>query len=133
LRWFCAISVETKQGKFLRKKKKSDGSNKLGHGTRDKWYDGTLTDIANHMGKREEYDFFVSTLHGCVHSSAFAVQKPPISAQHVLHWASKIAMHVAKINAQYNKIHLNENYQQIMDELCKNLLQADINKSAGIG
>ena len=108
--------------KYLSKHRQKDGTIKYGPGTRNQWYDGNLPNIAEKIGKRSEYDFFLSSLHGCVHSSALAVHKgPPMSPEYVLAWASKIAAHVAQLNVKYNKIELNEFQQQILERFCKDL------------
>jgi hypothetical protein len=88
--------------------------------TRNTWYPGNLAALAHSIGKEVEYDFFVATLHGCVHSSAHAVQKgPPISPQNALHWASKFAACVARVNVQYNRFVLSDFQQELLQTLCK--------------
>lgn len=112
--------------KYLCKHHQSDDSSKSSTKTRNKWYKGTLPDIAAKMSKQVEYDFFVATLHGCVHSSAYAVSKgPPTSPENVLYWASKIATQVAQLNVKHNKIELNALQQQILELLCKDITKIE--------
>ena len=81
---------------------------------RDRWYPNNLRQIAGSQGK-VEYDTIVTTLQGCVHSSAMAVQQngPPILPEYITTWASSIAARVAKLNVDYNKVKLNDQDSQI--------------------
>jgi len=108
--------------KYLVEKRQSDGTVKRGPRTRNTWYSGDLSTIAQSLGKQAEYDTFVTVFNGCVHSSAFAVHAGPmVSPQHVLTLASKLAGRVARLNAQHNRLNLGDLYGPIMDALCKGL------------
>jgi hypothetical protein len=86
---------------------------------RDHWYPNNLRQITGSQGK-VEYDTIVTSLQGCVHSSAMAVEKgPPISPEYITAWASTIAARVAKLNVDYNKIKLNDQNSQILAQLSK--------------
>jgi hypothetical protein len=92
------------------------------NGTRDKWYEGDLRQLAQDAGKEAEYDTFVTQFSGCVHSSAFAVGRGPmVSPKYVVYLATTVAAQVAKLNVAYNKLELGEE-ESILDELCKGLL-----------
>ena len=97
--------------------------------TRNTWYSGSLFGIAKNLGKEAEYDTFIANFNGCVHSNALAVQDgPPMTAQHVLTFASNIAARVARLNVQHNHIDLGDVHSQIMDELCKDFFENDPEK-----
>jgi ribosomal protein S18 acetylase RimI-like enzyme len=86
---------------------------------RDHWYPSNLRQIASSQGK-VEYDIIVTSLQGCVHSSAMTVQNgPPISPEYITAWASSIAARVAKLNVDYNKIEPNDQDSQILAQLSK--------------
>ncbi len=105
-------------------KKQSGGTQKRGPRTRNKWYTGDLSTIAESLGKRAEYDTFVTVFNGCVHSSALAVlEGPPIQAQHVLTFASKIAARVARLNVQHNRIDVVDPHGPIMNKLCEDFFE----------
>jgi hypothetical protein len=75
--------------------------------TRDKWYAGSLRDIANTLGKESEYDTFVAAFNGCVHSSALSVLNGPVIGHgHVVDFASIFAIRVARLNVLHNKLEL---------------------------
>ena len=99
--------------------RKKNGNTKRGPKTRNQWYPGTLRDIAKGIKKEAEYDYFVATFHGCVHSSALAVHKgPPISPQYALDWASRFAAHIVRLNVMYNQIEMDESNLMLMEALC---------------
>jgi hypothetical protein len=107
---------------LLVEKKKCNGNGKHAARTRDKWYKGGLFQLAEAAGKVAEYDTFVASFSGCVHSSAFAVRKGPVSPiEHVLVLSSKFAARVAKLNVEYNQLELGED-RLILEELCKSSL-----------
>jgi hypothetical protein len=88
-------------------------------GTRNKWYKGDLSQLAKAAGKEAEYDTFVTSFSGCVHSSAFAVNYGPmVPEDQVLFLASTFAARVSKINVEYNQLNLGEE-RMILEELCK--------------
>lgn len=98
---------------------------KGGQETRDKWYEDGLLKLATAAGREAEYDTFVRSFCGCVHSSAFSVLNGPmVSPDHVLLLASTFSARVAQMNVEYNEIDLGTN-QLILDELCKSWLDAD--------
>ncbi len=87
--------------------------------TRNHWYPGTLPAIARAAGKLDEYETFLATFNGCVHSSASALKYgPPVQAEHVLTMASTIAAEVARINVMHNKLTLIADYQKLLEVLC---------------
>ena len=105
---------------YLVERRQQDGTVKRGPATRNTWYPGDLAAMARGLGKRAEYDVFVATFHGCVHSSAFSVHRgPPVSPEYVLHLASTIAARVARLNVDYNRINLGDFYGPILDALCR--------------
>jgi hypothetical protein len=113
------------KSRFFVKKHRRNGTVSHGSTTRDKWYSGDLRSIATALGQEAEYDYFVATFHGCVHSSAFAVHLgPPVSAEYVLHWASTIAARVARLNVQYNRIDLGEFRTGLLERLCRDYGEA---------
>lgn len=115
-----ATEYDRVKDKYFVEKRQPDGTILRGPKTRNKWYTGDLSAIARSIGKEVEYDFFVATFHGCVHSSAFAVHKGlPMSPQYVLHWASTFAARVARINVRYNQIVLDDFRRQLLESLCK--------------
>jgi len=93
--------------------------------TRDKWYPSDLRTIASTLGKEAEYDFFVATFHGCVHSSAFALRAgPPVSAEYVVYMASTIAARVARLNVKYNRIDLGDFGAGLLERLSRDYGEA---------
>lgn len=89
-------------------------------GVRSHWYPGNLYEIASSLGRKEEYELFLSRLNGCVHSSASAVLKgPPASPEHVLDWASTVAARVAQLSVLHNNLELEDLYKKMLDQLCK--------------
>jgi len=94
-------------------------------GTRNKWYKGDLSQLSKAAGKEAEYDTFVNSFSGCVHSSAFAVKNGPmVPLNDVLFLASTLATRVARINVEYNQLDLGEE-RMILDELCKGWLDKE--------
>jgi len=107
------------KGTFLVEQKQSDGTVKRGPRTRDKWYKGDLPQLAKDGGKEVEYDAFVASFSGCVHSSAFAVRNGPMFPEkHVLSLVSTFGARVAKMNVDYNQLEIGDN-RLILEELCK--------------
>lgn len=93
--------------------------------TRNTWYSGSLYDLAKAIGKEAEYDTFVATYQGCVHSSAMALQHgPPVSPAYVLMNASVTAARVALINVEHNHLPMTQGDRAILDEVCKSILDA---------
>ncbi len=85
---------------------------------RDKWYPGNLSQIAQILDKKAEYDGILAVFHGCVHSSALAVRLgPPISPEYVSHWASTIAARVAKLSVVHNGITIDEGDLKVLAQL----------------
>jgi len=104
---------------FLIEVRRDDGTLKRGPGTRNKWYKSNLSALATAAGKADEYDTFVTSFSGCVHSSAYAVQQGPlVPPEHVLSLASAFVARVALMNVEYNQIDLGE-HQIVLDEYCK--------------
>ena len=90
---------------------------------RKTWYEGTLWDVAKDLGKVDEYDTFVATYQGCVHSSALAIRIGPlVTPEHVLTMASLIAARVAKVNVHYGGLPIEDGNREILDALCKSIL-----------
>ena len=58
------------KGKYLIEKRQADGRVKRGPQTRNTWYEGDLSILAQTIGRQAEYDAFVSDFNGCVHTSA---------------------------------------------------------------
>ncbi len=93
---------------------------------REYWFPGRLRDVAIHLGKEDEYDRFLFTLQGCVHSSAWAIKiGPPFTPQHALNWASKIALRVVKLNVEYNKINLSNEQMTTLNMFCRPIFSSD--------
>lgn len=111
---------------FLIEKNLDDGTVKRGPRTRNKWYEGDLSRLAKHVGKQAEYDVFVGLFHGCVHSSALAVNEGPklVSPEHVLKLATTISARVAQINIEYNRLVIEDVNQRIIDTLCQSYFDA---------
>ena len=108
------------KARYFLERKLADGTVKLGPGTRNTWYAGKLSELAQTVEKEDEYDSLLKAFHGCVHSSPFAVGRGPmVSPKHVLDWASTIPARVAKLNVEYHKIQLDDLYGSILDALCK--------------
>ena len=108
------------KARYFVEKRRSDGTVKLGPGTRNTWYARSLSEIARTVGKEVEYDTLLKNFHGCVHSSPMAVGRGPmVSAKHVLDWASTIVARVARLNIEHNRIELDDLYGRILDVLCK--------------
>ena len=77
--------------------------------TRPNWYPGTLADIARLTGRSDEYAILLSSFHGCVHSTASAVEKGPVvERKHILHWATTIVARIAWLSVEHNHASLNE-------------------------
>ena len=92
--------------------------------TRDKWYKENLRELAVAAGKEAEYDIFMTSFSGCVHSSAFAVEKGPMIPQEfVLSPASAFAARVAKMNVEYNQLELGGD-RTVLDAFCKSWLES---------
>lgn len=87
---------------------------------RTNWYPGTLADIAQSIGRSEEYAFIHSSFHGCVHSTALAVEKGPlVRRKYILDWASTVAARVASLSVEHNRIGLDEFYSRLLAALCR--------------
>ena len=87
-------------------------------------YGRDLRILAQAVGKVDEYDSFVSTYQGCVHSGSMAIEQGPLlNSQIALMKASMIVARVAKINAAYNRFPLNEVETENIDEICKSPLE----------
>ena len=105
-------------------KRQSKETQKRRTKTRNTWYSGNLPEIAKNLDKEAEYDIFIANLNGCVHSSAMAVQDgPPMTAQHVLTFASKIAARVTRLSVQHNRIDLGDFYGTLMNKLCEDFFE----------
>ena len=108
------------KARYYTKNRRRNCKTRPGAGMRTNWYPGSLADIARSLGKSDEYDILLANFHGCVHSSALTVQVGPIgSRKHVLDWASTIAVRVARLSVQHNRIELDEFNGRILEELCK--------------
>jgi len=115
-------SYDNVKDQFLLDQKKSNGNAQHAPRTRNKWYEGGLPQLAGATGNAAEYDSFVASFSGCVHSSAYAVRYGPMYPEdHILHLASKFAARVAKINVDYNRLEIGED-RMVLEELCKRFL-----------
>jgi hypothetical protein len=95
--------------RFLVEKRQKDGTIKRGPATRNQWFSGDLRTIAKGLGKLDEYDLLLASLHGCVHSSVRALKVgPPVSGDHVLFWATTVVARIINLNVRYNNIPLSE-------------------------
>lgn len=85
-----------------------------GDKTRDKWYKGTLQQLAADAGKLDEYDTFATPFSCCVHSGSFAVRGGPLfPMKHMTMLASQLAARIVKMNVEYNKIDLGEDREVV--------------------
>ncbi len=110
---------ERVKDRFLEEKKCRDGKVKVGPATRMHWYKGGLPHLAKAAGRMAEYDTFVASFGGCVHSSIFAVLNgPPVRSQNALFLASEFTARVAIMNAEYNRIYIGDDRANL-DELAK--------------
>lgn len=108
---------------LVKKRNKNDGSIRWGPRTRNTWHSVDLYKMAEAVEKDDEYDSLLKGLHGCVHSSAFAVGRGPmVSSEYVLHWASMVAARVARLNVNHHKIDLGESYRSVLNALCEPFL-----------
>ena len=104
------------KARYFTKKSRSSGTPHL----RPYWHPGSLATIAESLGKSDEYDILLATYHGCVHSGALAVGRgPTMSREHILDWASTVALRVARPSISHNRIDLDELSIGIMSALCK--------------
>jgi hypothetical protein len=95
-----------------------DGTVKRGPKTRSQWFPGDLRKIADQLGKADEYDILLASLHGCVHSSAYALANgPAIPPEHVVSWGATISARVAYLNLKHNKISLDDSSDRILGSL----------------
>ncbi|WP_286764269.1 DUF5677 domain-containing protein [Rhodopirellula sp. UBA1907] len=108
------------KSRYFIRKKRADGTIKVGPATRNTWHENNLAEIARLLGKEDEYDTLLRNFHGCVHSSPFAVRSGPMLAgEHVVDWASTIAARVAKLNVDHHNLRISEIYTSILSVLCK--------------
>jgi uncharacterized protein DUF5677 len=110
------------KGQFPKKKYRGTNQAPDAQGVRDHWYPGSLFDIAQSLGKTDEYDTLLTAFHGCVHSSASALKPswlPIPSAKHVIMWATSIAARTVRLNVDHDKIKLSDLHTRILDLLCR--------------
>ncbi len=108
------------KSRYFTEKRLKNGKVKRGPGLRPHWYRGSLANVAKSLGKSDEYRILLSTFHGCVHSNPFAIRfGPPISRDVVLHWASRIALRVARLSVAHNDIQLSKLHAKMLDSSCK--------------
>ena len=108
------------RGKYAVSESRKKGSQKGTVRVRTNWYPGTLADIAQSMGRLEEYSLILSSFHGCVHSSALSVEKGPlVSREYILDWASTVAARVASLSVEHNRIRLDDFYARLLAALNK--------------
>lgn len=111
---------------YLVEKRQSDGSVRRGPRTRNKWYEGTLHQLAEAAGKLQEYDTFVTPFSGCVHSSAFAVGTgPQVAASNVLVLASTVAARVLIMNIRYNELEIDKAERELVQIFATSWLEED--------
>jgi hypothetical protein len=78
-----------------------------------------LSQLAKAASKKAEYDTFMASFSGCVHSSVIAVKNGPmVPPEHVLFLASTFAARLARMNVDYNQLNIGDD-RMILDELCK--------------
>ena len=83
---------------------------------RNKWYEGSLWNLAQAVGAEADYDYFVSAFNGCVHSSAFAVKTgASLNAKHVMMVVSVIACSTAKLALKHIGAELASRDQGVID------------------
>lgn len=108
--------------KYLIEQKQCDGTVKRGPRTRDTWYQGTLHHLAQIAGREDEYDTFLASFNGCVHSSVFAIRHGPLVPEaHIVFLASTFTARVAAINVDYNRLDIGAD-RIILQEFCKTWL-----------
>ena len=111
------------KSRYFKKHRSPDGTVKLGPDIRDKWYEGTLPDLAKHAGKGDEYDTFITPFSGSVHSSAYSVEVGPLlKGDHLSLLASGFTARIVRLNVEHNKISLNETDLEILEIFSKSLL-----------
>lgn len=93
--------------------------NQRRRGVRDKWYEGTLRNLAEAVGEEAEYDFFVSAFHGYVHSSAFAIRTgPPLQPRDVMTLMSILACKVANLAVKHLALPLQSEHLTVIAAYC---------------
>ena len=99
----------------------------------DKWYEGTLRDLANAIGEKADYDFFMSAFHGYVHSSAFAIRTgPPFQPRDVMTIVSFLASKVAHLAIARFGLQLQPEQQAVIEANCRTpLLQRAADTDSG--
>ncbi len=113
------------KGRFLRSQRGCGGRRQGVADTREHWYESNLGKLAEDAGKKAEYDTFVYSFSGCVHSSSYVVLGgPPVTVDHVLQFASTLAARVVSLNIIYNALDIGGD-RPFIDEMCKGLLNKD--------
>lgn len=86
-------------------------------GVRDRWHEGNLRDLAIAICREAEHDQYVSTFHGCVHSSALAVLDGPLllTPEYVAGCAAHIASMLAKLCLDHYHAQLEPVLQAVID------------------
>jgi hypothetical protein len=88
---------------------------------RHTWYPGDLYRLADDAGKADEYDTFVSSLHGCVHSSVFTLRYGPPTPNNVTTLlASTLCARVGLLMADQVSLDLGED-RIVLEEFSKKL------------
>lgn len=111
-------AYESIKGRFVKRKRKDDNAEIRDSEVRQQWYPGNLREIAQHLGKSDEYDILLAAFHGCVHTSAHAMRLgPPLKAANLMMWATTVAARVVQLNLNYHRVALNELNLKIMGSL----------------
>jgi uncharacterized protein DUF5677 len=88
---------------------------------RNTWYPGDLFRLAEDAGKLDEYDTFISSLHGCVHSSVLTLRLgPPLPKDGAIVLASALLARIGLLTADRVNIGLGED-RIVLEEFSKML------------
>jgi hypothetical protein len=86
---------------------------------REKWYAANLGKLADDLQKRAEYDMFLNPSHGCVLSSAFAIERgPTLSPQIIAEVSTTLAGRVAQLNVAHNKLDVSQEDREFLEQVC---------------
>ena len=76
---------------------------------RDRWYAGSLRDLAKDLGFESEYEYIHKQLNGAIHSSPLSLKSGPlVEGTHLLTWAIHFNWRVLHKITQYYKISLED-------------------------
>lgn len=92
---------------------------------RSHWYKGTLRDIANEVGRAEEYSWYVNMLSSSVHAGAFAATRGPlpVNGDAFVIWAAMIASQAADVLVRFSGIKITRRSKRIIADNGEDLLQ----------